>query len=183
VPKGLHRWYERYHLHFITFSCYRRLALLDSSERRDELLIHIEDARKKHGFAVLGYVVMPEHLHLLVAPPASGDPSLGIKSLKLRSSRGFRKSSDRLDLPHFWQPRFYDFNVYSDYKRVEKLRCMHRNPVARGLVTRPEDWKFEPFSSHASSNSRCAPSGLSVHPHNPKAGLCGAPVECGVLRM
>ena len=40
---------------------------------------------------------------------------------------------------HFWQPRYYDFNVWSSAKRTEKLKYIHRNPVARGLVERPED--------------------------------------------
>jgi putative transposase len=37
-----------------------------------------------------------------------------------------------------WQPRFYDFNVRTEDKRIEKLRYMHRNPVERGLVEKPE---------------------------------------------
>jgi putative transposase len=41
---------------------------------------------------------------------------------------------------HIWQRRFYDFIIFTDKKRVEKLRCMHRNPVQRGLVLKPEDW-------------------------------------------
>lgn len=45
----------------------------------------------------------------------------------------------------FWQARYYDFNVWSDRKRVEKLRYMHRNPVTRGLVANPEDWEWSSF--------------------------------------
>ena len=46
---------------------------------------------------------------------------------------------------HFWQARYYDFNVWSEKKRVEKLRYRHRNPVTRGLVERPEDWAWSSF--------------------------------------
>ena len=49
----------------------------------------------------------------------------------------------------FWQRRYYDFNVHSEKKRVEKLRYMHRNPVVRGLVTHPEDWKWSSFRHYA----------------------------------
>ena len=49
----------------------------------------------------------------------------------------------------FWQPRYYDFNVWSEAKRVEKLRYIHRNPVKRGLVERPEDWLWSSFLHHA----------------------------------
>ncbi len=41
---------------------------------------------------------------------------------------------------HVWEARFYDFNVWTEHKRVEKLRYMHRNPVKRGLVSEPEQW-------------------------------------------
>jgi putative transposase len=50
---------------------------------------------------------------------------------------------------HLWQKRFYDFNVSTSEKRVEKLRYMHRNPVKRGLVRAPEDWKWSSFRSYA----------------------------------
>jgi putative transposase len=45
----------------------------------------------------------------------------------------------------FWQARYYDFNVPSERKRIEKLRYMHRNPVKRGLVAAPEDWAWSSF--------------------------------------
>ena len=49
----------------------------------------------------------------------------------------------------FWQTRFYDFNVWSQAKKVEKLKYMHRNPVKRGLVARPEDWPWSSFRHYA----------------------------------
>lgn len=49
----------------------------------------------------------------------------------------------------FWMERYYDFNVWSEAKRVEKLRYIHRNPVRRGLVARPEDWKWSSFRHYA----------------------------------
>jgi hypothetical protein len=50
---------------------------------------------------------------------------------------------------HVWQRRFYDFNVWSEKKRIEKLRYMHRNPVTRGLVREPEQWAWSIFRSYA----------------------------------
>src|SRR5262245_52015392 len=152
MPRGLKRYYQFHHLHFMTFSCYRRLPLLGSPRRRDALLRHLEQARRKFRFAVLGYVIMPEHVHLLIAPPEIGDPSAAVKSIKLRSARAFQKrraaaQSELFErgLLHFWQKRFYDFNVYSDTKRIEKLRYMHRNPVKRGLVAAPEQWRWSSY--------------------------------------
>src|SRR5437764_9657897 len=49
----------------------------------------------------------------------------------------------------FWQARYYDFNVWSERKFVEKLRYIHRNPVERGLVERPEDWLWSSFRHYA----------------------------------
>jgi len=49
----------------------------------------------------------------------------------------------------FWQARYYDFLVHNDEKRIEKLRYMHRNPVARGLVEKPEDWPWSSFRHYA----------------------------------
>jgi len=48
-----------------------------------------------------------------------------------------------------WQPRFYDFNVWTEDKRIEKLRYVHRNPVTRGLVDEPEQWRWSSFRSYA----------------------------------
>jgi REP element-mobilizing transposase RayT len=47
----------------------------------------------------------------------------------------------------FWQTRFYDYNVRTEKKRVEKLRYMHQNPVKRGLVSAPEDWRWSSYRS------------------------------------
>jgi hypothetical protein len=48
----------------------------------------------------------------------------------------------------FWQVRYYDFSVWSEAKRIEKLRYIHRNPVTRGLGQRPEDWNWSSFAHY-----------------------------------
>ena len=60
-------------------------------------------------------------------------------------SEGGSKKSNR-----FWQARFYDFNVWTEEKRIEKLRYIHRNPVARGLVESPEQWPWSSFRWYSS---------------------------------
>ena len=90
---------------------------------------------------------MPEHVHLLIGAPATVDSATAIKSLKQRSNARFKIRRGptlltALDADHFWQKRFYDFNVYTRKKVIEKLRYMHRNPVARGLVLAPDQWKW-----------------------------------------
>jgi putative transposase len=54
-----------------------------------------------------------------------------------------------LGAEHVWQKRFYDFNVFTARKRIEKLRYMHQNPVKRGLVQEPEQWLWSSYRSYA----------------------------------
>jgi putative transposase len=102
---------------------------------------------------------MPNHVHLLMSEPKKGTPSTVLQMLKQRVSRRMRrKGRERpkgqlwlrfpkflVDLPQFWQPRFYDFNVYSHGKKKEKLEYMHANPVVRGLAKHPQDWPWSSF--------------------------------------
>jgi len=91
---------------------------------------------------VTGYVVMPEHVHLLVSEPFRGTLAKALQALKLSVAVQSRERP-------FWQRRYYDFNVHSEKKRIEKLRYIHRNPVVRGLAARPEDWKWSSFRHYA----------------------------------
>ena len=158
MPVGLKRYYGQGHLHFITFSCYRRRPLLKTVRARDIFVKELGRIRDEMGFHLIEYVVMPEHVHLLVSEPKQGNPSAVLQRLKRRVSkklRNRRRSGNAAQLRFafdkageplraFWQARFYDFNVYSSGKKKEKLNYMHANPVVRGLVGHPRDW---PWSS------------------------------------
>jgi putative transposase len=98
---------------------------------------------------------MPEHIHLLLTEPERGNPSKVMQAIKqgfarrilikLRASNEPQPGNSRntaLDNGHIWQARFYDFVVFTEEKRVEKLRYMHNNPVKRGLVREPQQWKW-----------------------------------------
>ena len=159
MPVGLKRFYGSNHLHYITCSCYRRRPFLNTARRRDAFLRALEETRLRFDLTVVGYVVMPEHFHLLISEPETGDPSLVMKSLKQPLARRLlTKPTSPSQLPlwaqdgpnrHFWQKRFYDFNVWSRRKEIEKLRYMHRNPVTRGLVSSPELWRWPSFRAYA----------------------------------
>lgn len=101
MPAGLHRFYGAHHLHFITFSCYHRLPLLDSSRSRDRFLSILEQTRERYRFVVVGYVVMPEHVHLLITEPEVGTPSTVIQVLKQRSAHALLPMRKRRD----WRQR------------------------------------------------------------------------------
>jgi REP-associated tyrosine transposase len=154
MPRGLKRFYGSGDLHFITCSCYQRRAWLGTPRRRDLFLRLLEETRTKYRFILLGYVIMPEHFHLLISEPQVGDPSTVLQVLKQRYAqqvlRERRRASKQPGLfegyaQHVWQARFYDFNVWTERKRIEKLRYMHRNPVKRGLVLEPEQWAWSSF--------------------------------------
>ena len=138
MTSGLHRYQQAGGFHFVTFSCYRRLPYLGTTAARDLFESALERTRKRYKFVVIGYVVMPEHVHLLVNEPEIGLLSRAIQALKLSVTK---RRSER----PFWQARYYDFNVRNPDKTAEKLRYMHRNPVVRGLVTKPKDWKWSSF--------------------------------------
>ena len=166
VPTKLHRYYGSGYLHFITTSCYRRSALLGTAQNRDLFLEVMEQVRRRYRFVVVGYVIMPEHIHLLFSEPERGDPSLVMKVLKQGFARRLlqrrRRTADArqsslwdsaLSEGHIWQRRFYDFVVFTEKKRVEKLRYMHRNPVVRGLVLEPEQWQWSSYGHYATGEA------------------------------
>ncbi len=87
MPWGLERWHGGHDLHFITFSCYGRQPLLATAQRRDLFLEVLERVRRRYSWVVLAYVVMPEHVHLLVSEPAERPLSTAIQALKLGFAR------------------------------------------------------------------------------------------------
>ena len=84
---------------------------------------------------------MAEHFHLVISEPERGDPSIVMKVLKQTVSRKLLSRNGT----HFWQPRFYDFNVFTEQKQNEKINYMHNNPVKRGLVSSPDQWRSFPL--------------------------------------
>ena len=146
MPWGLKRFQEARCLHFVTFSCYQRAPLLGTARARDIFEQTFEQTRRWYGFYVSGYVVMPEHVHLLMSEPERSKLSVALQMLKQNVARRLRSPEGGL----LWQPRYYDVNVWSEAKRIEKLRYLHRNPVKRGLVRSPEDWAWSSFRHYMS---------------------------------
>jgi putative transposase len=132
---GLKRYQHEGDLHLVTFSCYGRLPYLGSAVARDCFERSLAAARVKHGFLIRAYVVMPEHVHLLVSEPPVIELSRVMNGLKLSVAK-------RLMPRPFWTARYHDFNVFSPKKVSEKIRYLHENPVARGLVPVAEMWAW-----------------------------------------
>jgi REP element-mobilizing transposase RayT len=95
MPKGLKRRYGEGHLHFITFTCYRRRKLLATARARNVFAQILDEVRCRYKFQLVGYVVMPEHVHLLISEPPACNPSTVIQVLKQRVSRRLRGKKRR----------------------------------------------------------------------------------------
>jgi len=161
-----HRVYSPGELQFITTSTYRRTFLFLADRFRRCFVQRLDEVRQELHFLLIGWVLMPEHFHVLIKPEPAQTTPLIMKGLKEESAKRIlrtlrenlqypwcRNTLARLRLPstvhdesHYrlWQRRFYPFNVFSESKLQQKLDYMHNNPVTRGLVNSPEDW---PWSS------------------------------------
>ncbi len=90
MPERLKRITGRGDLHFITFCCYQRRALLRSTAAKNAAVKILEEVRTRYRFAIIGYVFMPEHVHLLISEPVSCKPAKVIQVFKQRLSRRMR---------------------------------------------------------------------------------------------
>jgi len=159
--KTCKRWDIPWDVHFLTFSCFQRRAFLSKDRPREWFLVSLARARLKHPFDLWGFVLMPEHVHLLIWPHEGQRISEILKSLKQpitqRAVAWLRRNAPAglttmLDSPsvgrgtyRFWQTGGgHDRNMRTIRETHEKLTYIHENPVIRGFVRRAEDW---PWSS------------------------------------
>ena len=138
MPSQLKRFQQTGDPHFITFSCHRRLPYFADQTICTAFERALEIVRRRYVLFVFGYVIMSEHVHLLISEPKRAQLDRVIQSLKTSVAK-------QADQRPFWLARYYDFNVHTKEKHGEKLRYLHRNPVTRGLVAEPIDWKWSSF--------------------------------------
>ncbi|MGO9271823.1 MAG: REP-associated tyrosine transposase [Terriglobia bacterium] len=161
------RHFEPGEMQFITTNTYRRLKLSDSDRFRGTFVEVLREVRQETGFLLIGWVLMPEHFHLLIKPEPAEATSRFMQELKRRTAQRIvsalgehqqhpwcRRMLAGLRLPptvhsdsryRVWQRRFYPFNVYSEKKLLEKLDYMHNNPVQRRQVSSPDQWPWSSF--------------------------------------
>ncbi len=147
--------------HALTFSCFHRLPLFSSERTCRWMLDALELGRERELFDLWAYVVMPEHVHLVILPHRDVRISSILTTLKQSVSRHalswleqhapnfFRKLEDRQPngkvFYRFWQRGGgYDRNLRSIDDVHEKIDYVHNNPVRRGLVAKAASW---PWSS------------------------------------
>jgi putative transposase len=144
--------------HFLTFSCFRRLPLLSKDRTRMWLVDAIGKAQTRHKFELWAWVIMPEHVHLLINPRATGYSISAILSsikrpvaqaaiayLACRRSPFLTKltiSTRARTYRRFWQAGpGQDHNIHDPVTAHKIVEYIHNNPVKRGLVARSDDWR------------------------------------------
>jgi len=148
MPKLKH--FDNEHtVRFITFSCYRRQPNLDPLPAKEILVEQIAAAREKHSFKLLGYVIMPEHVHLVIFPKSGTKVGYLIGEIKSITARRYFASVD-ISLPDskrvLWEKRCYDHNCRNVLSVREKINYCHNNPVKRGLVDAPGEWFWSSYN-------------------------------------
>ena len=144
--------------HELTFTCYHGYPLLSKDRSRQWLVDAVNRARLRHQFDLWAYVIMPEHVHLLIHPrSAEYEISVILKAVKwpvarralnhLRehSPQWLERLTDRQAAgsrtPRFWQRGGgYDRNVRNYDTLAQMIDYIHANPVRRGLVSEPTAW-------------------------------------------
>ena len=147
------------HAHELTFSCYRRFPFLSKDRTCEWLAEEIDEARRELNYYLWASVFMPEHVHLVVCPRERAyDDATFLKRIKERVSRKavaylkqeapdwlarIRVTRGGKSEHHFWQPgRGHDRNIERSRTLMAMIDYVHMNPVRRGLVERPEEWKW-----------------------------------------
>jgi putative transposase len=120
---------------------------------RDLAVAALEHARLQYRHRVFGFVVMPEHVHLLISEPARATVAQAVGSSKIFSAKSAARAGFRLPGRPLWQARYYDRNLRDYDEFTEKMRYLHRNPVKRGLCQLPEEWKWSSFRHYATGEA------------------------------
>ena len=154
--KRLHRYEIPHGIRFLTFSCRHRLQLFANDTIKDLFIQRLSLSHTRQHIALIAWVIMPEHIHLLVRPTKLGQTiEAYLSHLKSRFAKQVLTRWRELNAPilqriqdsngrsHFWQlGGGYDRNIVSSEEFVEKLNYIHQNPVKRGLVGQPEEWRW-----------------------------------------
>ena len=179
--KHVKHYHEPGDLHELTFSCYRRRTLLDDDKARTLLCEGIERAISGDDFRLVAFVLMPEHVHLLVCsmvPKPEIDRLLfAIKRpFSYRIKKHFEKTGDphlaELIVPErpgkmtfrFWEEGGgYDRNISVARTIEASINYIHHNPVRRGLVNRARDWKWSSCRWYESDKQVVDPDLPTIH--------------------
>ena len=173
--KTCRRWNEQGHAHFLTFSCYKRQQFLSKDRSRQWFVDALNIARNKHHFHLWAYVIMPEHVHLLIWPTKTeysiSDILYSIKKpvnnkalnyLKRNNPEFLNKMLDEqpngIASYRFWQRGGgYDNNITEPKTIWQVMEYIHANPVRRNLCQYAHDWKWSSYTEWENPGSGILP--------------------------
>jgi putative transposase len=148
----LRRVEQEGHVRFLTFSCYRRLPLLDNDGIRTLFIERLQAVTREHLVRLLAWVIMPEHVHLLVFPERTPEVTRFTHALKRPFAETVLRRWKQLNAPvlqkirdgeghRYWQAGGgYDRNLFTEKEVLEKVSYIHENPVRRKLATTATDY-------------------------------------------
>jgi putative transposase len=156
------RKYYQGNAYYITTSVNKFVKIFKEKRYIDIILKNIKFYKRKYNFKLLAYVIMPDHLHLLIFPKQDSVEEVSnlMGDFKRFTSRSLRKQMEedekttwlklfKLDVPkkknweyQIWQERFDDLAIYTPTIAKVKINYIHNNPVRKGLVERPEDYLY-----------------------------------------
>jgi putative transposase len=120
-----------------------RRPLLETETARRLFVEALGAARARHHFDIWAYVIMPEHVHLLIWPRQAGYNISTILAGVKRPVAYRAREAGLLEGPHFWLPGGgFDSNLVKAGTVMAEVDYIHRNPVRRGLCQRPEEWRY-----------------------------------------
>ena len=171
IYKKLPKFDDDSYVHFVTARTYLNYPFFSDEKIAKIFLEELQFYSKELGFTLVGYVIMPDHVHILFWWDKESEPELGISRIMNRIKTMTSKRTKRYlfydggihyvgklaDVGQptqfrykLWQPGFYDFNIYSQGKLLEKLDYVHNNPVKAGLVNLPGDYKWSSYALYSS---------------------------------
>ena len=133
---------------FITFSCFRRQPNLINDFAKELFIAELYKARVKYKLGIIGYVIMPEHVHLVLIPPEGLKMGLTIGELKSLVAKKYFALNGKPDglKGVFWEKRCYDHNGRTSEIVIEKINYCHNNPVKRGLAESPDKYRWSSYN-------------------------------------
>jgi putative transposase len=183
--------------YFVTTKCWQSHSVFQIPENAEILINTIFHYRALHAYLLHEFVVMPDHLHLLLTPSAATSLEKAMQFIKGGSSHQIRKT--RNQKMEIWQVGFHDWTIrdYNDWQA--KVEYIHTNPVRAKLVQRPEDWpyssangkfsldpipdKYSQLSSGAKAQTATPLTpGLKPRPPKENSSIKGAPPQAKVAR-
>lgn len=170
LHKSLPKFDDNSYAHFVTTKTYRNYPYFKNDDFCRILLEELRFYSQKYGFTLLGYVILPDHLHLLIWWDREERPdlnisrvmqgikgasarriidllkSMGLEQMLQSTQRSANTKSHKQNLKYrVWQPDFYDFVIHSKEKLLEKLNYIHNNPVKDGLASSPDGYEWSSY--------------------------------------